>query len=147
MKITIIAVGKIKNKEYLQEINNYFQQIPFEVMVIEIKDEPNKEGVKKEGLKILPKIPSNSFVISLDIKGDKYNSIDFSKHIEKLLENKKEITFIIGGSYGLADEVLERSQQRLSFSDFTFPHQLMRVILAEQLFRTFKIMEKHPYHK
>lgn len=148
MKITIIAVGKIKRVSYINEIKHYLKQIKVPVNIIEIKDEPLKADIKKEELKILSKINKNSYVISLAIEGKKTDSINFSKKIEELILNQRqEVTFIIGGSHGLSENVLKQSNELISFSDFTFPHNLMRLILVEQLYRAFKIIQNHPYHK
>ena len=102
----------------------------------------------KEGERILKKIPSNSFVYTLEIEGKKYDSVSFSKEINNLcVKGTSSICFIIGGSLGLSDKVKELSNSKLSFSDMTFPHQLMRVILLEQVYRAYKIINNEPYHK
>lgn len=145
--IKIIAVGKIKNEQYKIEINNYLKQINYKYEIIEIKDEKDISGLKIEGRKILDKIKENDYVILLYIKGKMIDSIEMSAMIEDLLLTNKEIVFIIGGSYGVSDEVVKRANYKLSFSKFTMPHQLMRVILTEQIFRSFMIMKNHPYHK
>lgn len=145
--IKIIAVGKIKNEQYKIEINNYLKQINYKYEIIEIKDEKDISGLKIEGRKILDKIKENDYVILLYIKGEMIDSIEMSAMIEDLLLTNKEIVFIIGGSYGVSDEVVKRANYKLSFSKFTMPHQLMRVILTEQIFRSFMIMKNHPYHK
>lgn len=148
MKIYLLAVGKIKNKSYITEIENYLKQIPYEFQIIEIKDEPTKAGMKKEKEAILKKIPKDSYIICLDRKGKEYSSIKFSSFIENLINSRnKDIVFIIGGSYGIDEELLAKANEKVSFSKLTFPHQLMRVILVEQIYRAFKIMENHPYHK
>lgn len=148
MKIYLVTVGKIKNKSYIAEIENYLKQIPYQVQIIEIKDEPTKEGMKKEKEAILKKIPKNSYIICLDRKGKEYSSIKFSSFLENLINTKnKDIVFIIGGSYGIDYDLLVYANEKISFSKLTFPHQLMRVILVEQIYRAFKIMENHPYHK
>lgn len=148
MKIYIIAVGKVKSKTYLDEIEKYLKQIPYPTEIIEVKDEAKISGMTLEKNRILKKIPKNSYLISLDRRGKQKDSISFSKHLKRLIESRnKNIVFIIGGSYGIDAELLEMSNETLSFSKFTFPHQLMRVILVEQIFRAFKIMTNHPYHK
>lgn len=147
MSITIIAVGKAKN-QFKQEIDYYIKQMPVKVNIIELLDEPTISGLEREGKRILIKIPKNSYIISLAIEGKTYDSVNFSKKIDSLINlEKKQITFIIGGSYGISDEVLNISDELLSFSDFTFPHVLMRLMLVEQVYRAFKIIENHPYHK
>lgn len=148
MKIYLIAVGKIKSKTYLEEINNYIKQLPYVLEIIEIKDEPTEKGMEKEKEAILKKIPKNSYIIALDKNGKEYDSINFSNYLKKLIETtQKDLTFIIGGSYGIDKELLNMADEKLSFSKFTFPHQLMRVIFIEQIYRAFKIMDNHPYHK
>lgn len=148
MKIYLIAVGKVKNKSYLEEMTNYIKQMPYPLNIIEVKDEPNINGVGKEKTEIIKRIPKDSYIICLDILGKEYDSIQFSEHLEDLITNKnKDLVFIIGGSYGLHEDVLRIANEKLSFSKFTFPHQLMRFIFIEQIYRAFKIMENHPYHK
>lgn len=148
MKIYLIAVGKVKNKSYLEEMSNYIKQMPYPLNIIEVKDEPNLNGVGKEKTEIIKRIPKDSYIICLDILGKEYDSIQFSEHLEDLITNKnKDLVFIIGGSYGLHEDVLRIANEKLSFSKFTFPHQLMRFIFIEQIYRAFKIMENHPYHK
>ena len=103
---------------------------------------------EKEADRLLEKIKEDSFVFTLEIKGKRYTSEAFAETIEKLtVQGKSHLTFIIGGSLGLHEKVLNRSNQAISFSDMTFPHQLMRVILTEQIYRAFRIINKEPYHK
>ena len=145
MNISIIAVGKIKEK-YIQEgIREFSKRLSryCSLDIVEVDDEKAKEGDK-----ILAKIPQNSFIISLEIKGKQISSEELSKKMEDLMiDGINHITFIIGGSLGLSDEVINRSNYKLSFSKMTFPHQLMRLILLEQIYRGFKIMKNEPYHK
>ena len=125
--------------------------------MIEVADEKTKEGsspsedrlvLEKEGRRLLEKIPERSFVIALAIKGKELDSVEFAKKMEQLfLEGKSDITFVIGGSLGLSEEVYKRADYLLSFSPMTFPHQLMRVILLEQIYRVFRINSGEPYHK
>ncbi|NLN50049.1 MAG: 23S rRNA (pseudouridine(1915)-N(3))-methyltransferase RlmH [Acholeplasmataceae bacterium] len=148
MKITIIAVGKVKSNNYLNDIKNYLKQINYPISIIEVNDEPKITGIKKEALNILKKIPPQSYLISLDSQGKSFDSLEFSKHLEKLIETQKRgIVFIIGGSFGLDQLILEKSDESLSLSKLTFPHRMARLILVEQIYRAFKIMAKHPYHK
>ncbi|NLX62541.1 MAG: 23S rRNA (pseudouridine(1915)-N(3))-methyltransferase RlmH [Tissierellia bacterium] len=159
MNIRIIGVGKIKEKyiqlgidEFKKRLKNYCN-----LQIIEVKDERAPENLsdremeiikEKEGERILAKIPQNSFIISLEISGKQLSSDDLSKKMEELMVSGiNDITFIIGGSLGLSKEVLKRSHFKLSFSKMTFPHQLMRLILLEQIYRGFKIMKGEPYHK
>ena len=159
MNINIIAVGKTKEK-YIQEgIKEFSKRLSryCNLKIIEVGDEkaPEKlsdkemEAIKeKEGLKILSKIPQNSFIISLEIQGIEISSEDLSKKMEDIMVGgTNDITFLIGGSLGLSNEVRNRSDFKLSFSKMTFPHQLMRLILLEQVYRAWKIMKNEPYHK
>jgi len=159
MKINIIAVGKIKENYLKEAIAEYTKRISAyaSVQFFEIADEKCPENLseadkkivlRKEGEKIIAQIPKNSFIYTLEIKGQKLTSEKFSENLQKqMLGGFSEFSFIIGGSLGLADGVLQKSNFRLSFSDMTFPHQLMRVILLEQIYRVFKIMGNEPYHK
>ncbi len=159
MNINIIAAGKIKEK-YIQEgIKEFSKRLSrfCNLKIIEIMDEKAPENLSdkemeaikdKEGLKILSKIPQNSFIISLEIQGREISSEDLSKKMEDIMVSGiNDITFIIGGSLGLSDQVRSRSDFKLSFSKMTFPHQLMRLILLEQVYRAWKIMKNEPYHK
>lgn len=159
MNITIIAVGKIKEKyiqEGIKEFSKRLSRYCF-LNIIEVDDEKAPENLSpkdmeiikaKEGEKILAKIPQNSFIISLEINGKQLSSEELSRKMEDLMiSGINHISFIIGGSIGLSDEVIIRSNFRLSFSKMTFPHQLMRLILLEQIYRGFKIMKNEPYHK
>ena len=159
MKISIIAVGKIKETYLKDAIGEYLKRLSAfaNVQIIEILDVQCPENLseaqknivlQKEGEKILSQIPPKSFVYALAIDGKKLSSEKFSENIQNNMTNgASHITFIIGGSLGLSNEILQRSDFRLSFSDMTFPHQLMRVILLEQVYRSFKIIEGSPYHK
>ena len=159
MKITLICVGKIKEKFYRDAIDEYMKRLSryCKTGIIEVEDEECPEGAsvatedavrKKEGERILKKIPASAYVYALAIQGKKTDSVGFSEELNKhFVSGKSEICFIIGGSIGLCDEVLKRADSLLSFSDFTFPHQLMRVILSEQIYRAFRIMNHEPYHK
>ncbi len=159
MNISIIAVGKIKEK-YIQEgIKEFSKRLSryCNLKITEVEDEKapenlsdkEKEAVKeKESLKILSKIPQNSFIISLEIQGREISSEELSKKMEDIMVSGiNDITFVIGGSLGLSDEVRSKSNFKLSFSKMTFPHQLMRLILLEQIYRAWKIMKDEPYHK
>lgn len=146
--IKIIVVGRVKNKQLDNLIYYYQKQLPRKLQVINIKDEPNLEGINIEGEKIVSKIKANDYVIALAIEGKMYSSEEFSKLIDQIeTTQNKDITFIIGGSYGLSKAVLSRANLQLSFSKMTFPHQLMRLILMEQIYRAYKIIDNHPYHK
>ena len=147
--IKIICVGKIKEqyfkdsiKEYEKRLNKYTK-----LEVIELPDYnfDKEKTIYEEGKNILSKINEKDFVVNMEINGKKLDSMKLSKFIEDNLS--KQIVFVIGGSYGLSDEVLLRSNYSLSFSDLTFPHQLFRVLLLEQIYRSFKIINNESYHK
>lgn len=159
MNITIISVGKLKEKylkagiaEYLKRMKSYA-----DVKIIEVNDEPagnnlsakEIEQVKEiEGRKIIEKIPERSEVVALDLRGKQLTSEDFAKHIDETTTyGSSHIVYIIGGSHGLSDEVLKQTQLKVSFGKLTYPHQLMRLILVEQIYRAFKILNNEPYHK
>ena len=148
--IKIICVGKIKEKYFVSAINEYLKRLSkyVKIDIVEIKDEARAEvALKIEGEKILSKIKDDEYVIALDIAGEKISSIDFAKKIDKVFNNNSKLTFVIGGSYGLSQEVKKRSNYLLSFSKMTFPHQLFRLILLEQIYRSFKIQNNETYHK
>lgn len=158
MKISIICVGKIKEKFYKDAINEYLKRLSkyIKINIIEVNDEKAPENISKaqeeiiknqEGERILKNLKDN-FIICLAIEGKKLNSEEFSKFInEKMISSEKNISFIIGGSLGLSAKIIKKADFLLSFSDMTFPHQLMRVILTEQIYRAYKIIKKEPYHK
>ncbi len=159
MNIRIVAVGKIKEK-YIQEgIKEFSKRLSryCNLKIDEVEDEKapenlsvkEQENIKiKEGKKILSKIPQNSFIISLAIQGQSISSEALAEKMEGLMiEGMNDITFVIGGSLGLTEKVMEKSNFALSFSKMTFPHQLMRVILLEQVYRGFRIIKGEPYHK
>lgn len=159
MKITIISVGKLKEKYLKAGISEYSKRLKSytKLDIIEVNDEPaaknlsqkDIEQVKEiEGKKILNKIPDRTEVIALDLKGKELTSEKFAKYInDTTIYGKSHIVYIIGGSNGLSSEVLERSDLRISFGKLTYPHQLMRLILIEQIYRSFKILNNEPYHK
>lgn len=147
MKIKIISVGKIKQKELLSLIDDYKKQIK-DITIIEIPDEKDSNGMEKEGKQILSKIEQEDYVFALAIEGKQVDSVGFSELIDKVQTfHTSSVAFIIGGSYGLSDTVKQRSDYLLSFSKMTFPHQLMRLMLIEQIYRALAILKKHPYHK
>ena len=159
MKITIVTVGKIKEKYLRDAIAEYTKRLSkyCKLDIVEVADEKTpdnasaavEDGIRqKEGERILKNIPDDAYVITLEIEGKMLDSVEFSKKIEQLgIQGKSHICFVIGGSIGLAAEVLKRSNYALSFSKMTFPHQLMRVILLEQIYRAYRIQMKEPYHK
>lgn len=159
MKITVITVGKIKEKYLKDAIAEYSKRLSkyCKLEIIEVADEKTPDAAsetverqirQKEGERILRHIKEDSYVITLEIGGAMLDSVAFAKKIENLgVQGKSHITFIIGGSIGLGEEVLKKSDYALSFSKMTFPHQLMRVILLEQIYRSFRIINGEPYHK
>lgn len=159
MNITIIAVGKLKEKYLKSAIDEYSKRLGryCKINIIEVVDEktPDNASVKdeliikeKEGEKILKNIKDNMFVIALDLNGKMLSSEEFANHIEKsAVGGTSNFVFIIGGSLGLSKEVLSRSNYKLCFSKMTFPHQLFRIMLLEQIYRAFRINKGEPYHK
>ena len=146
----IICVGKVKEKFFVDATYEYCRRISkyTKLEIIEISDEANGSiALKKEGEKILSKIKDNEYVVTLEIEGNSLNSLEFAKKIDNNFNSNKNLTFVIGGSYGLDDMVKLRSDYKLSFSKFTFPHQLFRVILLEQIYRAYKINNNENYHK
>ena len=159
MKITICCVGKIKEKFFSQAIEEYSKRLS-KYCKLEIKeaadektpdsasDTVNRMIKEKEGDRLLSFIKDDSYVIALAIDGKMLDSVELSEKIDNLmLSGKSDIVFVIGGSLGLDKRVLDRADYKLSFSKMTFPHQLMRVILLEQIYRSFRIMKNEPYHK
>lgn len=146
----IICVGKIKEEFFEDAIEEYSKRISkyTKLEIIQISDEANESvALKKEGEKILSKIKDNDYVVTLEIEGNSLTSLEFAKKIDNNFGSNKNLTFVIGGSYGLDDLVKQRSDYKLSFSKFTFPHQLFRVILLEQIYRAYKINHNENYHK
>ena len=159
MKITVVGVGSIKESYFKDAIAEYSKRLSkyCSVEIIEVKDEMIKENssvkddeiVKKtEGERIIKALPKNSCNILLDLRGKKLDSVGFSKMIDDIMKyENSNITFIIGGSIGVSKEVYDIADYKLCFSDMTFPHKLMRVILLEQVYRAFKILKNETYHK
>ena len=159
MNITLICVGKIKEKYLKEGIDEYLKRLGkyCSLKIIEVEDEKAPEKLslldefmikKKEAERIKKYIKEGTYVVVLDILGEMQSSEEFSNFIEKLaLNGKSDIIFIIGGSIGLAPDILNNADYKLSFSKMTFPHQLMRMILLEQIYRGFKIIKGEPYHK
>ena len=159
MKITILTVGKIKEKYLRDAIAEYSKRLSkyckFEILEVADEKTPDQASAivedqirNKEGERILKLLKDDAYVITLEIGGKMLDSVEFSKKIEQLgIQGKSHIIFVIGGSIGLGEEVLRRSDFAISFSKMTFPHQLMRVILLEQIYRGYRIMNHEPYHK
>lgn len=155
MDINIIAVGKIKEKYITDGINEYVKRIGAysDIKIIELKEDGNdtnrESSMKKEEEKILEAaFKEKAFNILLDLEGKVFKSEEFAEKIKNILINgNSRINFIIGGSYGVTEHVKQSVDLRLKFSDFTFPHQLMRLILSEQLYRWLNILNNGKYHK
>lgn len=158
MNISVICVGKIKEKFFTDAINEYLKRLSrfAKTDIIEVKDEkiPDNASQKeceaileKEGSAILSKIPKGSYVVSLCIEGKEMSSPALADKIKYISMESSHITFIIGGSLGLWDEIKNLSKLQLSFGKMTLPHQLMRVVLLEQIYRGFKILANESYHK
>ncbi|WP_041965130.1 23S rRNA (pseudouridine(1915)-N(3))-methyltransferase RlmH [Mesobacillus selenatarsenatis] len=159
MNISIVTVGKLKEKYLKQGIEEYLKRLGSyaKVEVIEVPDEKAPEELsetemiqvkQKEGERILAKIGPDTYVIALAINGKLKSSEELADTLDKLATyGKSKIAFVIGGSLGLSEEVLRRSDEQLSFSKMTFPHQLMRLILVEQIYRAYRINRGEPYHK
>lgn len=149
--ITLITVGKIKEKYIKEGIEDYLKRLSkyTKIELIELEDEAfdKTKTLKKEAEKIMKKINPKSYIITLEIDGKEISSPELSELIEKTTTTHSHITFIIGGSYGLDDEIKRLSNYKLSFSKMTFPHQLFRLLFLEQLYRSFKIMNNEEYHK
>ena len=159
MNISIVTVGKLKEKYLKAGIAEYAKRLGAyaKIAEVEVADEKAPEQLseadmeivkKKEGERILAKIPQDAYVIALAIDGKMKTSEQLAKDMESLMTyGRSKIVFVIGGSLGLHDEVLKRADEKLSFSKMTFPHQLMKLILLEQVYRAFRIMKGEPYHK
>ena len=144
--IKIICVGKIKEKYLSDLIDDYAKRIAkyHKLSIIEVKD---NENIRKETMELLKIIDKKDYNIALCINGNYYDSLTFAKHIDSLFNNNSNITFIIGGSNGLEEKIISLCQEKVSFSNFTFPHGLFRGILLEQIYRSFKINNNEIYHK
>lgn len=143
--IKIICVGKLKEKYLVDAVNEYSKRILkyIKLEIIELKD----SNISKEKEEILKYVNLKDYIIILDILGNNINSVEFSQKIDNIFISNPNITFIIGGSDGLDEEVKKISNYSLSFSKMTFPHQLFRVMLLEQIYRSFKIVRNEAYHK
>lgn len=159
MNIKIICVGKLKEKYLIQGIQEYTKRLQAytKLQIVEIADEKAPENLsdtertlvkEKEGKRILAKVSDSEFLFALAIEGKNPSSEAFAKQIDQLTtQGKSKLTFVIGGSLGLSTEVLQRSNTQISFGKMTYPHQLMRLILIEQIYRAFWINRGEPYHK
>lgn len=159
MKITLITVGKIKERYFEDAIKEYSKRLSryCKLEIVQVADEKTPDGAgealeaqirEKEGQRILAQVKDGAYVIALAIEGDMLDSVKLSEKIARLgVEGKSQIAFVIGGSLGLSPAVMARADYALSFSRMTFPHQLMRGILLEQIYRGFRIAAGEPYHK
>lgn len=159
MKMTLLTVGKIKEKFYIQAIDEFTKRLGryCKLEIIEVADEKTPDGAgaatedmirRKEGERLLKYIREDAYVIALAIDGKMLSSEELAKKLEAMgVGGTSHIQWIIGGSLGLSPQVLERANEKISFSKMTFPHQLMRVILLEQIYRSYRIMTGAPYHK
>ncbi len=159
MKITIVAVGKLKGKYLKEGISEYSKRLSrfCELQIIEVEDEQAPENLsvsqeeqvkRREAERIIKRVKEGSVLIVLDLKGKKLSSEEFSDKLNSFfISGKSHITFVIGGSLGLDEELVRKADFSLSLSDMTFPHQLARLILLEQVFRAFKILNNETYHK
>lgn len=159
MKISIVCVGKVKEKFFRGAIDEYVKRLGryCKLEIIEVTDEKTPDNAsdhevelikEKEGERILKNISSDAYVIALAIEGKQLSSEELAEKIDKLgIQGTSHIQLVIGGSLGLADKVLKRADMLLSFSKMTFPHQLMRVVLLEQVYRAYRIIHNEPYHK
>lgn len=159
MRISIVCVGKIKEKFYREAVEEYAKRLSkycrFEI--VEVSDEQTPDGAgaaleeqirAKEARRILAKVREDAYVCALEISGRQLSSEQFADWMERAaVAGRSSIVFVIGGSLGLHSSVTERADFHLSFSDMTFPHQLMRVVLSEQIYRGFRIINGEPYHK
>ena len=159
MKITLVTVGKIKERYFEDAIKEYSKRLGryCRLDIIQVQDEKTPDGAgeamerqikDKEGQRILSNIKDGAYVIALAIEGRMLSSEELASRLQKLgVDGISHIVFVIGGSLGLSDEVMRRADFALSFSKMTFPHQLMRVVLLEQIYRSYRIMAGEPYHK
>ena len=159
MKITCVVVGKIKEKYFTDAIKEYSKRLSryCKLEIVELADEKTPDGAseaeevairEKEGERILKALKDDAYVIALAIEGKMLDSVELSQKIDRLgVSGTSHIAFVIGGSLGLAPAVVKRADYALSFSRMTFPHQLMRVVLLEQLYRSYRILKNEPYHK
>lgn len=159
MKITIICVGKIKEDFYRKAVSEYEKRLSryCKLEIIEVQDEKTPDNAspvmeeqikEKEAARILKHVKEDAYVFSLEIEGSKPDSMSFANQLDQLaVQGKSHIQFIIGGSLGLHQSVSKAAHQSISFSNMTFPHQLMRVILLEQIYRGYRIIKGEPYHK
>ncbi|WP_062238094.1 23S rRNA (pseudouridine(1915)-N(3))-methyltransferase RlmH [Fictibacillus sp. FJAT-27399] len=159
MNILVVTVGKLKEKYLKMGIDEYVKRLgPYaKIEIIEVADEKAPETLsdqemqivkKAEGERILAKIPQDAHVVAMAIEGKLISSGDLAKNLDQLATyGKSKVAFVIGGSLGLSDEVMKRANEKISFGRITYPHQLMKLVLVEQIYRAFRINRGEPYHK
>lgn len=159
MKITILTVGKIKERFYAEAVAEYCKRLSkyCRLEILEVADEKipdkaspaeEKQIKEREGARLLKKIPESAYVLALAVEGKTLDSVAFAGRMESLgIQGQSHLIFVIGGSLGLDERILSRADEKISFSAMTFPHQLMRVILLEQIYRGYRIIHHEPYHK
>ena len=159
MKITVLCVGKVKEKFFTDAIKEYSKRLSryCKLEIVEVADEKTPDGAselvvsqikEKEAERMEKYLPDSAYVIALAIEGKKLTSEKLAEKIDSLgISGTSHLVFLIGGSLGMSDRLLKRADYLLSFSDMTFPHQLMRVILLEQIYRSYRIIHREPYHK
>lgn len=159
MRITVLCVGKVKESYFTGAVSEYAKRLGryCRLELTEVADEKTPDGApeavnrqirQKEGRRLLEKIPDGAYVVALAIEGTQPDSLELSAKLARLAtKGVSHIVFLIGGSLGLSEEVMKRADEAMSFSRLTFPHQLMRVLLLEQVYRAYRIMNHEPYHK
>ena len=158
LNIKLVVVGKLKEKFHKEEVNEYLKRLSkyAKINLIEVEEEKikdnsslkeNEQILLKEGNNVLKQIKENEFVFLLDLHGKEISSEEFASKIDQLMSNYSTITFVIGGSLGVSEELRKRSNFKLKLSPMTFTHQMTRIIILEQIYRTFKINNNEVYHK
>lgn len=150
MQITVIAISKVKDKSIKSIISEYEKRIPWKLSIIELESKEREEARMKEdeGKLILSKISDSDFVIAMEEKGNEYTSPEFAKYLQKLqIRGDSRVKIVIGGAAGISDAVRKRANSVLSLGKMTYPHQLARILLIEQLYRAWTIIENRSYHK
>ncbi|MCF8380439.1 MAG: 23S rRNA (pseudouridine(1915)-N(3))-methyltransferase RlmH [Bacteroidales bacterium] len=154
MKINLLFTGKTKIQYIDQGVTDYFARlkhyIPIDIIIVpdlkKVKNLSESEIKKKEGEGILKALPVNSIIVLLDERGKEYSSVAFSEFINKKLIESRDLCFVVGGAYGFSEEVYQKASAKISLSKLTFSHQMIRMIIAEQLYRAFTILRNEPYH-
>jgi len=152
--IRCICVGRIKERSLQENISEYLKRMQayHKLEIVEVADEAttlhNNKAMEKEGARILAKIKEKEYVVLLDLRGETFDSVSFADRLDNILATKgNQVVFVIGGSQGVSKEVFERADLYWKLSDCTFPHGIVRLLLVEQIYRAFRILNKEPYHK